>query len=135
MQVRQLEGALSANSVSGDVAVTGTVRKATVDTVSGNIVVDSVGGISAISLNSVSGNGTIRLDDGHPANFAVRTVSGRVQVDGVVRSSGRPDQLPGFGRRTERVVRRCAGQRRLRRPDRAPPRRPDLVEPTRHRMP
>ncbi|MGC5224103.1 DUF4097 family beta strand repeat-containing protein [Micromonospora sp. DT81.3] len=95
VQVRQLEGALSANSVSGDVAVTGTVRKATVDTVSGNIVVDSVGGISAISLNSVSGNGTIRLDDGHPANFAVRTVSGRVQVDGVVRSSGRPTNYQG----------------------------------------
>jgi hypothetical protein len=95
IQVRQLEGAFSANSVSGDIAVTGTVRKATVDTVSGNIVVDSAGPISGITLNSVSGNGTIRLDEGHPANFAVRTVSGRVQVDGVVRSGGRPSNYQG----------------------------------------
>ncbi|HWI32453.1 MAG TPA: DUF4097 family beta strand repeat-containing protein [Microbacterium sp.] len=87
VQVRELVGALGANSVSGDVAVTGTVRKATVDTVSGNMVVDSTGQVSGISLNSVSGNGTIRLDEGLPANFVVRTVSGRVQVDGVVRSS------------------------------------------------
>ena len=95
VQVRQLEGAFSANSVSGDVAVTGTVRKATVDTVSGNIVVDSTGPISAIGLNSVSGNATVRLDDGHPANFAARTVSGRVQVDGVVRSNSRPTNYQG----------------------------------------
>jgi len=95
VQVRLLEGAFSANSVSGDIAVTGTVRRATADTVSGNIVVDSVGAISGITLNSVSGNATIRLDEGHPANFAARTVSGRVQVDGVVRSSGRPTNYQG----------------------------------------
>ena len=95
VQVRELNGALSANSVSGDIAVTGAVRKATVDTVSGNIVVDSTGAISAIGLNSVSGNATVRLDDGHAANFAARTVSGRVQVDGVVRSGSRPTNYQG----------------------------------------
>jgi len=95
VQVRELVGALTANSVSGDIAVTGTVRKAAVDTVSGNMVVDSAGPITGVSLNSVSGNGTIRLDDGRPANFAVRTVSGRVQVDGVVRSNSRPANYQG----------------------------------------
>ena len=28
----------------------------------------------------------MRLDEGHPANYVIRSVSGKVQVDGVVRS-------------------------------------------------
>lgn len=86
VQVRELDGALSANSVSGDVAATGSLRKATVDTVSGAMLIDSTGDLHAVSLNTVSGNVTIRLDEGYPANYAIRSVSGRVQVDGVVRS-------------------------------------------------
>ncbi len=50
------------------------------------MVVDSTGPIHAVSLNTVSGSSTIRLDDGLPANYVVRSVSGRVQIDGVVRS-------------------------------------------------
>lgn len=86
VQIRNLEGALSANSVSGDVAATGTIRKATIDTVSGAMLVDSVGPTEAVNLNTVSGNATVRLDDGLPANYVVRSVSGRVLVDGVKRS-------------------------------------------------
>jgi len=86
VQIRELTGALSANSVSGDVAATGALRKATVDTVSGATLVDSTGDVHAVNLNTVSGSATIRLDQGLPANYAVRSVSGRVQADGVVRS-------------------------------------------------
>jgi Protein of unknown function (DUF2807). len=86
VQIRELDGALSANSVSGDVAATGTVRKATIDTVSGSMLVDATGPIHAINLNTVSGDATIRLDDGLPANYVARSVSARVQIDGVVRS-------------------------------------------------
>jgi Putative adhesin len=86
VQIRELVGALSANSVSGDVAATGSLRKATIDTVSGAMLVDTSGDANQVSLNTVSGNATVRLDDGHPANYAVRSVSGRVQIDGVVRS-------------------------------------------------
>lgn len=86
VQIRSLTGALSANSVSGDVAATGVLRKATVDTVSGAILVDSSGDVHAVNLNTVSGSSTVRLDEGLPANYAIRSVSGRVQVDGVVRS-------------------------------------------------
>ncbi|MDY0907991.1 DUF4097 family beta strand repeat-containing protein [Microbacterium sp. CFBP9034] len=86
VQVRELVGALSANSVSGDVAATGALRKATVDTVSGSVLIDSVGDLHAVSLNTVSGSSTIRLDEGYPANYVIRSVSGRVQVDGAVRS-------------------------------------------------
>jgi hypothetical protein len=86
VQIRELTGTLSANSVSGAVAATGSLRKATIDTVSGAIMVDSTGDVHSISLNTVAGNTTVRLDEGLPANYAVRSVSGRVQIDGVVRS-------------------------------------------------
>lgn len=86
VQVRGLVGALSANSVSGDVAATGEIRKASVDTVSGSVLVDSGGDVHAINLNTVSGNATVRLDDGLAANYVSRSVSGRVLVDGTMRS-------------------------------------------------
>ncbi|RZI94504.1 MAG: hypothetical protein EOO67_04485, partial [Microbacterium sp.] len=90
VQVRGLEGALSANSVSGDVAATGTIRKASIDTVSGDMLVDSSGGIHAVTLNTVSGDASVRVDEGLAANFVLRSVSGRVTVDGVKRSSSTP---------------------------------------------
>ncbi|GAA1954569.1 DUF4097 family beta strand repeat-containing protein [Microbacterium deminutum] len=86
VQVRELVGSLIANSVSGDVAATGALKKATIDTVSGALLVDSTGEIYGVTLNTVSGNASIRLDEGYPANFAIRSVSGKVQVDGVKRS-------------------------------------------------
>ncbi|MGZ0712075.1 DUF4097 family beta strand repeat-containing protein (plasmid) [Coraliomargarita sp. W4R53] len=86
VNARGVVGSLNANSVSGDVAATGTLRKATADTVSGAILVDSDGPVQTINLNTVSGSTTIRLDEGYPANYVVRSVSGRVQVDGYVRS-------------------------------------------------
>nr|WP_228479405.1 DUF4097 family beta strand repeat-containing protein [Microbacterium atlanticum] len=86
VQVRGLVGGLNANSVSGDVAATGSLRKATVDTVSGSVLVDSSGDIVSVGLNTVSGSSTVRLDEGYPANYVIRSVSGRVQIDGVVRS-------------------------------------------------
>jgi len=89
-QIRGLDGSLSANSVSGDVAATGSIRKATIDTVSGAMLVDSTGRVDLVSLNTVSGDATIRLDEGHPANFVLRSVSGRIMVDGVKRSTSAP---------------------------------------------
>ncbi|MRH28218.1 hypothetical protein GH740_02680 [Microbacterium sp. SYP-A9085] len=86
VQIRDLEGTLSANSVSGDIAATGSIRKTVIDTVSGATLVDSTGEVHQISLNSVSGSGTIRLDHQLPVKYAVRSVSGRIVVDGVVRS-------------------------------------------------
>ncbi len=85
-QVRGLIGSLSANSVSGDIAATGSIEKATIDTVSGAMLVDSTGLVSTVGLNTVSGSTTVRLDEGLPANYVVRSVSGRVQIDGVVRN-------------------------------------------------
>ncbi|QMU97028.1 DUF4097 domain-containing protein [Microbacterium esteraromaticum] len=95
VQVRALTGSINANSVSGDVAVTGSLRKATVDTVSGSILVDAVGDINTINLNTVSGGMTVRLDETLPANYVLRSMSGRLTVDGVERSSGGPSSYTG----------------------------------------
>ena len=86
VQVRSLTGSLNANSVSGDVAVQGSSSKTTIDTVSGDMLVDNAGDAHQISLNTVSGRSTIRLDPGLAANYVMRSVSGRVLVDGVIRS-------------------------------------------------
>lgn len=95
VQVRGLTGSINANSVSGDVAVTGSLRKATVDTVSGSILVDAVGDMNTINLNTVSGGMTVRLDETLPANYVLRSMSGRLMVDGVERSSGGPSSYTG----------------------------------------
>ncbi|ALJ22131.1 DUF4097 family beta strand repeat-containing protein [Microbacterium sp. No. 7] len=84
VQIRGLEGTLNANSVSGDVAAVGTIRKAFADTVSGDILVDSSGAVQSIALNTVGGTTTVRLDEGLPANYVLRTVSGKLLVDGSV---------------------------------------------------
>ena len=87
-QIRGLVGALSANSVSGDIAASGSLRAATVDTVSGAMMIDSTGPTEAVTINTVAGNATVRLDPEVAANYAVRSVSGTVLVDGVTRSGG-----------------------------------------------
>lgn len=86
VQARGLDGALVANSVSGDIAATGRITKATVDTVAGAMLIDASGPVERIALNTVSGDATVRLDDSLAANYVARSVSGRVQIDGVVRS-------------------------------------------------
>ncbi len=95
VQVRELTGAANANSVSGDVALTGSVRKATVDTVSGSIWVDAAGAVNTINLNTVSGNSTIRLEETLPANYVIRSMSGRVTIDGIDRGNSGPTNYTG----------------------------------------
>lgn len=90
VQIRGLDGTLNANSVSGEIAATGMIRRAGADTVSGDVMVDSSGRVDAVNVNTVSGETTVRLDEGVPANYVLRSVSGRVLVDGVKRSGSGP---------------------------------------------
>jgi len=90
VQVQGLVGSFDVNSVSGDVTVSGSLRRVSAKTVSGDIIVDATGPVDRIATNTVSGNATLRIDDGRPANLVLRTTSGAVQVDGVIISSRRP---------------------------------------------
>lgn len=95
VQIRGLVGSVVANSVSGDVAVTGTLRKATIDTVSGSVLIDAIGDANTVNLNTVSGGVTVRLDETLPANYVLRSISGKLMVDGIQRSSGGPSNYTG----------------------------------------
>jgi hypothetical protein len=95
VQVRGLTGSINANSVSGDIAATGTIRKATVDIVSGTTMIDAAGDVNAINVNSVSGGTTVRLDESLAANYVIRSMSGRILVDGVERGSSGPSNFTG----------------------------------------
>ncbi|MGM7698221.1 DUF4097 family beta strand repeat-containing protein [Microbacterium sp. A84] len=95
VQVHGLTGAVNANSVSGDVAITGSVRKTTIDTVSGAIWVDATGAVNTISLNTVAGSSTIRLEETLPANYVVRSMSGGVMIDGIDRGNTGPTNYTG----------------------------------------
>lgn len=86
VQVRGLDGALSANTVSGDLAATGTLRSADIDTVSGAVLLDVHGPVHTIGINTVGGATTLRLPERLAANYVVRSVSGRVVIDGEVHS-------------------------------------------------
>ncbi|GAA1144430.1 MULTISPECIES: DUF4097 family beta strand repeat-containing protein [Microbacterium] len=95
VQVRGLTGSINANSVSGDVAATGTIRKATVDSVSGATLIDAAGDVNSINVNTVSGGTTVRLDESLAANYVVRSMSGRILIDGVERGSSGPSNYTG----------------------------------------
>lgn len=95
VQVQGLDGSFSANSVSGDVAVTGHPTRATIDTVSGAMVVDAAGPIDTVALNTVAGGATVRLPEGMAAKYAIRSMTGRLTVDGVDRGSSGPSSYNG----------------------------------------
>jgi DUF4097 and DUF4098 domain-containing protein YvlB len=95
VQLRGLTGSVVANSVSGDVAVTGSLRKAVIDTVSGSVLIDALGDVNTLNVNTVSGGVTVRLDETLPANYALRSMSGKLMVDGIQRSSGGPSNYTG----------------------------------------
>ncbi len=96
VQVRGgLAGTAMANTVSGGVALTGEIRKATIDSVSGTMLIDATGAVNTVSLNSVSGDATVRLDEALAANYVARTLSGRIVIDGVPRGSSGPSNFTG----------------------------------------
>src|SRR5690606_16880651 len=95
VQIRGLVGSVVANSVSGDVAVTGTLRKATIETVSGSVIIRATGVANPSTLNPGAGGATVRLEDPRPANYGLRSLSGKLLGDGIQRSSGGPSNYRG----------------------------------------
>ncbi|MEW2012500.1 MULTISPECIES: DUF4097 family beta strand repeat-containing protein [Microbacterium] len=86
VQMRDLTGTLNANAVSGAITAAGAIRTAYADTVSGAVLIDSVGPTQNVSFNTVSGAATLRLDEAVAAKYTLRTVSGKLSVDGIDRS-------------------------------------------------
>ncbi|HEY5224429.1 MAG TPA: DUF4097 family beta strand repeat-containing protein [Microbacteriaceae bacterium] len=84
LSVRDLVGAITAHTVSGDITASGTLRSFSADSVSANIYLDVSGTPDRVSTNTVSGDVTIRLDDGVSARYRVNSVAGRLRVDDTV---------------------------------------------------
>lgn len=82
-------GDLRANSVNGSVTASGAFAQASVVTVSGAVVLDAARAVG-VSLQTVSGDATVRLPEGLGVTLAARSVSGRVVVDGQARSGDGP---------------------------------------------
>jgi DUF4097 and DUF4098 domain-containing protein YvlB len=84
ISVSDQEGAFGAHTVTGDITVTGALRKFSADGVSGAVFLDLTGAPEEISNNTVSGDLTIRLDEGVPARYSLNSVSGTLQIDSTI---------------------------------------------------
>jgi hypothetical protein len=82
LSVRNHRGRISARTVSGDVTVGGDISRLSVDGVSGNVFVDAEGTPDEIRANSISGDLTVRVDEGLGARFRINTATGKLQIDG-----------------------------------------------------
>ena len=83
MSVRNHYGRIDANTVSGDITASGEIEAFSANCVSGDVVLDIRGTPNFIDNSSVSGDLTVRLEQGLSARFTVNTVSGALQLDDV----------------------------------------------------
>ncbi|UFS57448.1 DUF4097 domain-containing protein [Subtercola endophyticus] len=77
-------GAVAAHTVTGDITVSGSVTKFAADGVAASVFLDLDGDVDTIDNNTVSGEFTVRLDEGLGARYNVNTVSGVLSLDGSV---------------------------------------------------
>jgi len=99
--VRNHTGDLRADVVSGSVTASGAFTQVSLDTVSGAVTLDAER-VAQITVHTVSGDAMVRLPEGLGVTVDTRSVSGRVIVDGTVRSgeglfTGPVDVVTGDG--------------------------------------
>lgn len=87
--VRDHTGDLRAQTVSGAVTASGAFAQVSVTTVSGPVSLDASRAVG-VTVQSVSGDTTVRLPAGLGASVSARTVSGRVVVDGQAHTGDGP---------------------------------------------
>ncbi|WP_418276246.1 DUF4097 family beta strand repeat-containing protein [Isoptericola jiangsuensis] len=83
-------GDVSAQVVSGALAVDGAIGRVSAHSVSGALAVTAVGTTPMVTVKTVSGDVTVRLDEGTPVSLKVRGAAGQAILDGTV--------LPSTGR-------------------------------------
>jgi DUF4097 and DUF4098 domain-containing protein YvlB len=81
LSVRDHTGRIVAHTVSGDVTATGAIHRFSAAGVSADVMIDVTGTPDEISVNTVSGDTTIRIPEAVGARYRVDTVSGKVQLD------------------------------------------------------
>jgi DUF4097 and DUF4098 domain-containing protein YvlB len=81
VSARDHTGPIYAHLVNSAITATGHVSEFTSDSVTGDVFLDLAGTPSAIRINTVSGNVTVRLESDVPAEYKINTVSGRLHLD------------------------------------------------------
>lgn len=81
VSVREHRGDVSVQTVSGDVTVSGEIPRFTCDAVSAAVIADLRGAPDRVKNSTVSGDLTVRLDAGNPAQYRISTLTGRLQLD------------------------------------------------------
>jgi len=84
ISVRSHRGAIVAHTVSGDVVANGELHRFRVESVSGNVFLDIDGVPDEITSNTVSGDLTLRLDEGVGTRYRMNTVSGTLHLDDTI---------------------------------------------------
>ncbi|WP_159797613.1 DUF4097 family beta strand repeat-containing protein [Puerhibacterium puerhi] len=80
-------GDVTLDGVSGRLSVAGALGRVAAHTVSGDLDVRAEGTTPLVTARSVSGDVTVSLASGTPVNLRVRSVSGRVELDGAAQPS------------------------------------------------
>ena len=81
INVRNHYGNITSNTVSGDITASGEIMKFNSNSVSGALFLDVAGTPNSVTVKSVSGDITLRLESGVSAQYKVNTMSGRLQLD------------------------------------------------------
>lgn len=102
--VRDHYGNITAKSINGNLTASGEVLKLTGNTVSGDVFLDLGGIPDVVRVKTVSGNVTLRLEAGAPAQYRVNTVSGTLQLDDTQITSVRGSYSGKYGDLHERWV-------------------------------
>lgn len=84
LSVRSHTGRVAARTVSGDITVAGSVTRFTVNGVSGNVFIDAEETPDTIQANTVSGDLSIRINEGLGARYRINTATGTLQLDGSI---------------------------------------------------
>jgi DUF4097 and DUF4098 domain-containing protein YvlB len=81
LTIRNHTGKINAHTVSGDITAEGRLHSFSSDGVSGSVFLDTAGIADEISVNTVSGAVTLRLEADTPASYTINTVGGKLQLD------------------------------------------------------
>lgn len=97
INVRNHYGNITSKTVSGELTASGEIMKFASSSVSGATFLDVTGTPDAIAVKSVSGDITLRLEEGVAAQYKINTVSGRLQLDDASITSVRGQYLGKYG--------------------------------------